>query len=138
MVIFLISLMTRLSLYIPLESTKSREEMPNLRLFQWFIIIHVTLEVISDTKSSNVCKNHTEALELVVKTGDIRFAGTDCDYGLLLLNDNAAICQEYPLNNKGNDRERNSIDQYRICCPNNFFNQHSGLSILAFIQLGIA
>lgn len=111
--------------------------MLDVRLFQWCIVIIGTVEVLSDTKSSTVCKNHTEALELTTETGDILFAGTDCDYSLLLRNDNGAICQAYTLNNYGNDRERNSIDQYRICCPKNFLDQNNGLSMLAFIQLGV-
>jgi len=84
----------------------------NLRIFQWCIIFNTIIEVISNTKSTNVCEDDTVALEVKIETGDILFAGTDSD----LRSGNGVICQVHNLDNIGNDRERKSIDQYTICC----------------------
>ena len=93
---------------------------------------------MSNTKPSNVCEEGADIVEMTTVTGDVLFSGTDCDYNLFLRSDNGLICQHYKLDNKGNDRERNSIDEYRICCPKNFITNKNGLSMLAFIQLGVA
>lgn len=107
-------------------------------LLQWCIVILVTNKVLSNTKPSNVCMEDADIVDMTIETGDVRFAGTDCDYSLLLRSDNGGICQHHGLDNNGNDRERKSIDKYRICCPRNFINIKEGLSMLAFIQLGVA
>ncbi len=88
----------------------------NLRIFQQCIIFITIIEVISNTKSTNVCEDDTVALEVKIETGDVLFAGTDSDVNLLLRSGNGVICQVYNLDNIGNDRERKSIDQYTICC----------------------
>ncbi len=39
------------------------------------------------------------------------------------------------MNNIGNDRERNSIDEYKICCPEEFLADEDELSMVALAQL---
>jgi len=107
----------------------------NLRIFQWCIILIIIVEVISDTKSKNVCKNDTVALEVTIETGDLLFAGTDSDVNFLLRSGNGVICQVYNLNNNGNDRERKSIDQYTICCSKDFLIDKNQVSMVALAQL---
>lgn len=73
----------------------------------------------------------------MIRTCDKRFAGTDDIIYLVLRNLNGALCWSHSLNNPGNDRERNSIDEYTICCPEGFMPDDGDLSMLAFNQMGM-
>ncbi len=49
------------------------------------------------------------------------FLVKDSDVSLLLRINNGIICQVYKLDNIVNDRERNSIDEYTVCCSKQFW-----------------
>ncbi len=54
--------------------------------------------------------------------------------GLLLRSNHGVICQVFNLDNSGNDRERNSIDEYTICCSKDFLTDKNQLNMLAMVQ----
>jgi hypothetical protein len=108
----------------------------NLRIFQWCIIFLTIIEVLSNTKSRNVCPNNTATVEVKIETGDVLYAGTDLIVGLLLRSGHGVICQDNDLDNSGNDRERKSIDEYTICCSKYFLTDKNQLSMLGLIQYG--
>jgi hypothetical protein len=54
---------------------------------------------------------------------------------LLLRSGNGVVCQVYRLDNFGDDRERNSVDEYTVCCPKEFSNDDNNLSMVALAQL---
>jgi len=107
----------------------------NLRIFQWCIIFLIIVEVLSNTKSRNVCPDNTAALEVKIETGDVLYAGTDSHVGLLIRSGHGVICQVFNLDNFGNDRERKSIDEYTICCSKDFLTDKNQLSMLGLVQL---
>jgi hypothetical protein len=92
-------------------------------------------EVICNTQSRNSCRNDTIALQVTIETGDQLFGGTDSHVSLLLRSSNGIICQVYKLDNNGNDRERNSIDEYTVCCSKQFLDDDNELSMLGLSQL---
>jgi hypothetical protein len=73
-------------------------------------------------------------VEVKIETGDVKYAGTDSNIGLLLRSNHGVICQVFNLDNSGNDRERKSIDEYTICCSKDFLTDENQLSMLAMIQ----
>ncbi|CAF1001852.1 unnamed protein product [Rotaria sp. Silwood1] len=79
---------------------------------------------------------NSDALQVKIETGDELFAGTNSHVSLILRSGNVVICQVYDLDNIGNDRERNSVDEYTICCSKGFFNDDDDeLSMLAVAKL---
>ncbi len=107
----------------------------NLRIFQWCIVFLTIVKVLSHTKSSYVCPDDTSTVEVTIETGDVLFAGTDSNVGLLLRSNHGVICQVSNLDNYGNDRERRSIDEYTICCSKDFLTDQNQLSMLAMMQI---
>jgi hypothetical protein len=93
------------------------------------------VQVLCNTKSKNRCQDDSDALQVKIETGDVLYAGTDAHVSLLLRSDNGVICQVYSLDNIGNDRERNSVDEYTVCCSKEFLNDENELSMLALAQL---
>ncbi|CAM4743952.1 unnamed protein product [Rotaria magnacalcarata] len=83
----------------------------------------------------NFHNNNTETLKLTIKTGNEWLAGTDDAINLLLRSANGLICRVYNLDNWGNDRERNSIDKYTVCCPEGFLNDKRELSMFALAHV---
>jgi len=79
------------------------------------------IEVRSNTKSSYVCPEDAATVDVTIETGDVLFAGTDANVGLLLRSHHGVVCQARNLDNYGDDRERKSIDEYVLCCPKDFF-----------------
>ncbi len=106
----------------------------NLRIFQWCIVFLTIVEVLSNTKSRNVCPDNTATVEVKIETGDVLYAGTDSHVGLLIRSGHGVICQVFNLDNFGNDRERKSIDEYTICCSKYFLTDKNQLSMLAMVQ----
>ena len=108
-----------------------------LVVLQLSTIVLLIVQVTANTKSSNSCSNDKDTLQLMIRTCDKRFAGTDDIIHLLLRSSSGVICRANNLNNPGNDRERNSIDEYTICCPKEFLMDERELSMLAFTQMAI-
>ena len=78
------------------------------------------------------CRSHNERkrIDILIETGSELFAGTN-DYIRLFLRDSHGVpCGVADLNNPGDDHERNSLDQYAICCPSNFAETDDLLSLL--------
>ncbi|CAF3540537.1 unnamed protein product [Rotaria sp. Silwood1] len=81
-------------------------------------------------------ESNNDVLQVKIETGDELFAGTNSHVSLILRSGNGVICQVYDLDNIGNDRERNSVDEYTICCSKDFFNDDDDeLSMLAVAKL---
>ena len=95
------------------------------------------VQITANTKSYKVCEEDKDTLLLTIVTGDKPFAGTDDIIHLILHNFNGALCWSHHLNNPGNDRERNSIDEYTICCSKGFMPEDGELSMVAFNQMGM-
>ncbi|CAF3263140.1 unnamed protein product [Rotaria sp. Silwood2] len=95
----------------------------------------VFVHVASDTRSRNSCPIHSDRLEVEIETGDEWLAGTDDEIHLLLHSANGLVCQAYNLDNWGNDRERNSIDRYTICCPKGFLDGDEEISMFALAYI---
>ena len=108
-----------------------------LAVLQLSTIFLLIIQVAANTKSSKVCTNDKDALQLMIRTCDKRFAGTDDIIHLLLRSGSGIICRANYLNNLGNDRERNNVDEYTICCPKEFLRDERELSMLAFTQMAI-
>ncbi len=108
---------------------------PILNAFGCYIILMIMMKVTCNTNSVNICDKDHSSLEVNIETGDVFFAGTNSHASLILRNGNGFICQEYNLDNIGDDRERNSIDKYTICCSKEFLNDENELSMLAVAQL---
>ncbi|CAF3537240.1 unnamed protein product [Rotaria sp. Silwood1] len=107
-----------------------------VKVLRWSIISMMIVEVICNTKSTNVCQENSDVLQVKIETGDELFAGTNSHVSLILRSGNGVICQVYDLDNIGNDRERNSVDEYTICCSKDFFNDDDDeLSMLAVAKL---
>jgi hypothetical protein len=108
----------------------------NLWLLTQFSIIFIMIgQVTGDTESKNRCSFDQETLEMTIRTGDEYLAGTDDDINVLLRSPNGKICRAYRLDNDGNDRERNSVDKYTICCPRGFLSNHRELSLFALAHV---
>lgn len=105
------------------------------KIFQWCIFLITIIQVICNTKSKRICQKNSYPIQVKISTGDVLYAGTDNDISLILRSANGIICQEYDLNNPGNDRERNHTDEYIICCSKAFFNDKNELSMVAFSEL---
>jgi hypothetical protein len=90
------------------------------------------------TQSQKSCPLDTETLQLIIETGDVLFAGTDDNVNLLLRSTNGVICRAMNLDNPGNDRKRNHVDEYNICCPKGFLSNKSEISMLLFGQMVFA
>lgn len=73
-------------------------------------------------------------IDVIIETGSEFLAGTDDRISLLLRDNNGMVCTAGDLDNSGNDRERNSIDHYAICCPQDFAKANGSLSQLFFIR----
>lgn len=108
-----------------------------LAVLQLSTIFLVIVQITANTKSSKPCATDKDTLRLMIRTCDKRFAGTDDIIYLVLPNLNGALCSSHSLNNPGNDRERNSIDECTICCPEGFMPDDGDLSMLAFNQMGM-
>ncbi|CAF4533564.1 unnamed protein product [Rotaria socialis] len=106
-----------------------------LLVFQLNIISIIITQITGDTKSSNFCTDNTETLKLKIQTGNEWLAGTDDAINLLLRSANGLICRVHNLDNWGNDRERNSIDKYTVCCPEGFSNDKRELSMFALAHV---
>ncbi|CAF4596547.1 unnamed protein product [Rotaria sp. Silwood2] len=91
----------------------------------------VFVHVASDTRSRNSCPIHSDRLEVEIKTGDEPLAGTDYSINLLVRSGNGLVCKAYDLDNWGNDRERNSMDRYTICCPKGFLDSNADIRMFA-------
>jgi len=70
-----------------------------------------------------------------IETGDVWLAGTDDQINVLLRSANGHICRIHHLDNSGNDRERNSVDTYNLCCPEGFASDKRELSMLALAHV---
>ncbi|CAF3096564.1 unnamed protein product [Rotaria socialis] len=106
-----------------------------LLVFQLNIISIIITQITGDTESSNFCTDNTETLKLKIQTGNEWLAGTDDAINLLLRSANGLICRVHNLDNWGNDRERNSIDKYTVCCPEGFSNDKRELSMFALAHV---
>jgi hypothetical protein len=104
-------------------------------VLQLSIISIATVQVTGDTASKNSCQGRNETLQLKIKTGDKLFAGTDDNIDLLLRSANGVICSHTSLDNWGNDRKRNNVDKYTICCPPGFVSDGRELSMLALSHI---
>ncbi|CAF3296061.1 unnamed protein product [Rotaria sp. Silwood2] len=107
-------------------------------IFQLCVLSMLFIHVASNTQSNKYCPIHSDALELEIQTGDKWLAGTDDNINLLLRSGNGMICREYHLDNRGNDRERNSIDKYNICCPEGFSDDYKEISMFALAHGRVA
>ena len=121
------------------ENSFSRRKQTTMHLNLWLliqctIISVVIVKVTGDTKSNNHCSFDQETLEMTIRTGDEYLAGTDDDINVLLRSPNGKICRTN-LNNDGNDRERNSVDKYTICCSTGFLSNHRELSLFALAHV---
>ena len=108
-----------------------------LAVVQLSTIFLLIVQVAANTKSNKLCTNDKDTLQLIIRTCDKRFAGTDDIIHLLLRSGSGVICRANNLNNPGNDRERNSVDEYMICCPKEFLMDERELSMLAFTQMAL-
>jgi hypothetical protein len=108
-----------------------------LAVLQLSTIFLLIIQVAANTKSNKPCTNDKGTLQLTIETGERPLAGTDDIIHLFLRNFNGALCWSHNLNNPGNDRERNSVDEYTICCPEGFMPVDGDLSMLAFNQMGM-
>lgn len=106
-----------------------------MKMFHWIIIFITIVQVICNTTSNHICQGDTSALQVKIETGDILFAGTDSHVSLFLRSGNGVTCQDYSLDNTGNDRERKSIDEYVVCCSKDFFDDENELSMVGLAQL---
>ncbi len=93
------------------------------------------VQVKSHTESKISCPFHSQTLQLIIETGNEQFAGTDDTVNLLLRSTNGVMCRVYDLDNPGNDRKRNNVDKYNICCPKGFFSDEGEVNMLAFAQV---
>jgi len=69
-------------------------------------------------------------IDVDIEIGLKTFAGTDDIIRLLLRDSHGVLCTAVDLDNPGNDHERNSIDQYALCCPEDFAKTNDLLSML--------
>ena len=106
-------------------------------MLQFSVVFLVIVQITANTKSNKPCPNDKDTLLLTIQTGDRPLAGTDDIIHLALRNSNGTLCWSHDMNNPGNDRERNSIDEYTICCPHGFMPDDGELSMLAFNQMGM-
>jgi hypothetical protein len=91
-------------------------------------------KVTGDTESENLCSFYQETLWLKITTGNKYFAGTDNNVHLFLLGANGIVCRAN-LDNPGNDRKRNNVDKYIICCPEGFLNDDREINMFALTHL---
>ena len=80
-----------------------KKRMTTVHNLQYCIILAAVIEVLANTEYTNVCQEHADTLEVDIETGDVLFAGTDETIGLIFRNSNGIICQEYDLDNIGNN-----------------------------------
>jgi hypothetical protein len=92
------------------------------------------IKVTGDTESKNLCSFDQETLWLEITTGNKYFAGTNDDVHLFLLGANGIVCRAN-LDNPGNDRKRNNVDKYIICCPKGFLNDDREINMFALTHL---
>ncbi|CAF4109475.1 unnamed protein product [Adineta steineri] len=69
-------------------------------------------------------------IDVTVETGSKFLAGTNDAISLLLRDSQGVVCTAEYLNNSGDDHERNSIDKYALCCPQDFAKTNDSLSML--------
>ncbi|CAF1345083.1 unnamed protein product [Adineta steineri] len=69
-------------------------------------------------------------IDVTVETGSKFLAGTNDGIHLLLRDSQGVVCTADDLNNVGDDHERNSIDKYAVCCPQDFAKTNDSLSLL--------
>ena len=98
------------------------------------MVILLIIEVKSNTKSSYVCSDDFSKVDIIIKTGDVLFAGTDANIAIIIRSNHGVMCQALNLDNYGNDRERNSTDEYVLCCPKDFLSDKNLLSMLGLFQ----
>jgi hypothetical protein len=67
---------------------------------------------------------------VVIETGSMIFAGTDDPIRLFLRDSRGVVCGAADLDNDGNDHERNSVDEYILCCPGDFAANKQPISLL--------
>ncbi len=103
-------------------------------LIQFGIIFIMIVKVTSDTESKNPCSFDQETLWLKITTGNKFFAGTNDDVHVFLLGANGIVCRAN-LDNPGNDRKRNHVDKYTICCPEGFLNDDREINMFALTHM---
>jgi hypothetical protein len=69
-------------------------------------------------------------IDVVIETGSRVLSGTDDVVGLLLRDSDGVVCTTDDLDNPGDDRKRNSIDHYALCCPQEFATANDFLDML--------
>lgn len=103
-------------------------------LIQFGIIFILIVKVTSHTKSDKHCSFSQEELWLKIITGNKFFAGTDDDVQLFLLGANGIVCRAN-LDNEGNDRKRNHVDKYIICCPKGFLDNDREINMFTLTHM---
>ena len=108
----------------------------NIWLLIQFCLIFVMIDdqVAGNTKSNNQCSFDQESLWLNITTGNKFFAGTDDHVHVFLLGANDIVCQDY-LDNSGNDRRRNHVDQYIICCPKGLLSDDQEINMFSLTHM---
>ena len=103
-------------------------------LIQCTVVSVVIVKVTGDTESKNHCSFDQETLWLKITTGNKLFAGTDDDVHVLLLGADGIICRAN-LDNSGNDRKRNNVDKYTVCCPKGFMNDDREVNMFVLTHM---
>jgi len=108
--------------------------MPSLFLFLSILLSLTSFIQAKGTKPPDnfVCSSFDkpQRIDVFIETGSAFFANTDDEILLLLRDSNGVVCTATDLNNSGDDHERDSIDQYALCCPQNFATGNDPLSVL--------
>ncbi len=109
-------------------------KMPSLFLFLYaFLTLTSSIQAKGTKPRANFGCNtldNPKPIDVIIETGSERTAGTDDFVGLFLHDSHGLVCTATDLNNPGDDHERNSIDYYILCCPQNFAKTNDSLSLL--------
>jgi hypothetical protein len=108
--------------------------MPSLFLFLSVLLSLTSFIQAKGTKPPNnfACNSFDKPkrIDVFVETGSVIFANTDDRIRLLLRDSDGVVCTATDLDNWGDDHMRWSIDQYALCCPQNFAIGNASLSML--------
>jgi hypothetical protein len=104
--------------------------------FSLFLCVFVSLTSFiqaKGTKPSNKFEcswKEPTRVDIIIETGSQFLAGTDDRVRLFLRDSQGVVCIAADLNNSGDDHERNSIDEYAVCCPEDSGKANESLSLL--------
>jgi hypothetical protein len=108
--------------------------MRSLFLFLYVLLTLTSLIPAKGTKPPANFRCNTldkpKPIDIIIETGWELYAGTDSVVPLLLRDSLDVMCTADDLDNPGNDHERNSIDHYILCCPQNFAKVNDTLNLL--------